>query len=233
METHSQPSWTITLDGDYTYVAVSQFDAHISGPDTLGFQDEGDFTAEVMGGIGTIAYEWRWRQRPPYQTPGQWGNVISTSQTYRHYMAQVDFELLVKVTGNGREIYRTKYVTYYQRTVGGGRRNGGNLDIAIGGPETLAEGQTGNFSADVSPDCCNSIAWQWRYVGDSSWSDVLGRAPTYSHRMGSRDIELQLTVSSPAGSGWATLTVARSGGQGPVQPKVPSNLVSKEAQGAK
>ena len=216
--TNPSPSWTITIDGDCTYVAVSQaMDASISGPDLMHLGEAATFTAVVTGGIGPITFEWRWRE-----PPGLWGPVIGRDQTHTHFMGHTDFELQVKVTGTEGEIYRTKHVTFSAGSVGGGgigggSGSGGNLDVAINGPTTLAQGQTGNFNADVPPNCCTRFEWRWRYMGDPDWSTIVGTARTYSHTMGTRDIELKLEVfkrfDTVTLSGWGTLTVVRSGGK--------------------
>ena len=141
-----------------------------------------NFAAVVTGLTGPIAYEWRWREPPDI-----WGPVVSTIQTHTHYMGKKDFELQVKVTRNGHEIYRTKHVTYNPGPGSGGC--GGSIDVLINGPTTLARGQTGNFAADVPQNCCTRFEWRWRYVGNADWSVIVGGGRTYSHTMGTRDTD--------------------------------------------
>ncbi|NIV92456.1 T9SS type A sorting domain-containing protein [candidate division KSB1 bacterium] len=80
---------------------------NITGPGSLGYKEQGTYTANVTG-CSPFSYEWRYR----YNGTGPWSSVVGTSQQYSRTMLDTDFELQVKVTSGGQNVYDTHYVSY-------------------------------------------------------------------------------------------------------------------------
>lgn len=93
---------TINVTG-YTPLSVT-----ISGPDALGWKQQGPWTAHASGCNGSYAYEWRWR----YNGTSPWSGVVDTDSTYSRMMLDTDFELQVRVNSQEQIAYDTHYVDY-------------------------------------------------------------------------------------------------------------------------
>jgi len=90
-------------------VSVGQpLSVRINGPGALGYKQSGTWTANVSGGCGGNAYQWRYR----YNGTGSWSSVVGTSKSYSRTMLNTGFELQVKVTNSGQSVYDTRYITY-------------------------------------------------------------------------------------------------------------------------
>ncbi|MFH1942149.1 MAG: S8 family serine peptidase [bacterium] len=93
----------------YTVLGVVQpLTVTITGPHTLGWKQQGTWTANAVGGTSSYTYEWRYR----YNGTGPWSDVVGTSKNYSQTMLDTDFELQVKVTSGGQSVYDTHYVYY-------------------------------------------------------------------------------------------------------------------------
>lgn len=94
---------------DFSFSAdLPETSIDISGPANLDWKEQGNWTANISYGYGTYNYEWRFRENGT----GAWSSVVGSLQTFSRTMLDTDFELQLRVYGNGIDLYDTHYVYY-------------------------------------------------------------------------------------------------------------------------